>query len=550
MAFNSRIILAKDIKMDREHNNVLDYSETQMLTLLRSQSHLVVEKTNYNFVRQSKNKIDVDISYDTCLQSNYIGFQNPSYSNKWFFAFVIDVEFVNPATTRITFEVDDFSTWWDYWDQKACFVVREHVSDDSVGANTIPENVETGDYIINNMSPMFYNEMNLNMVIVIGLSRALSPLHDDTDRIYSGLYSGLYYVAFGPTNGPENATKFIRAMATNGYQEDIVSIFVLPQKLVKTTATYTIAIGDVSGIVLSDVDDSTNPISFGDNVSVTLNSTLNGYTPRNNKLKCFPFNYLLVSNNAGGTATYNYEDFLNNNPQFKVVGCFAQGGSIKMIPQNYKKYETATYNNASAMYGLNGAKYPTCAWLSDSYINWLSQNSVNLAFGFGSSAVQTIAGIGLLAAAPFTGGSTALLGGGMLLSGGISAGETMMKLHEQSFQPNQAHGNTNGGDIGYTGHMMSFDYFQMSIRSEYARSIDDYFDRVGYKVNRIKIPNQNTRPYWNYVQIGKEECCGYSNNESISVPPLAMENINNMFRKGITIWHNHSNLGNYSLNNH
>lgn len=550
MAFNSRIILAKDIKMDREHNNVIDYSETQMLTLLRSQLHLVVEKTNYNFVRQSKNKIDVDISYDTCLQSNYIGFQNPSYSNKWFFAFVTDVEFVNPATTRITFEIDDFSTWWDYWDQKACFVIREHVSDDSVGANTIPENVETGDYIINYMSPMFYNEMNLNMLIIIGLSIPISPLHDDTDRIYSGLYSGLYYVAFGPTNGPENATKFIRAMADEGVQENIVSIFVLPQKLVKTTTTYTFNFGNQTNITCADVDDSTNPVSFGDNVSVTLNSTLNGYTPRNNKLKCFPFNYLLVSNNAGGTATYNYEDFLNNNPQFKVVGCFAQGGSIKMIPQNYKKYETATYNNASAMYGLNGGKYPTCAWLTDSYINWLSQNSVNLAFGFGSSAVQTIAGVGLLAAAPFTGGSTALMGGGLLLSGGISAGETMMKLHEQSFQPNQAHGNTNGGDLNYTGHMMSFDYFQMSIRAEFARSIDDYFDRCGYKVNRIKIPNQNTRPYWNYVQIGKEECCGYSNNESISVPPLAMENINNMFRKGITIWHDHSNLGNYALNNH
>ena len=93
MAHNSRIILAKDIKLDREHVNVLTYSETQMLTLLRGQSNLVVEKTNYNFVRESKNKIDVDVSYDTCLQSNYMAFQNPTYSNKWFFAFITDVEF-------------------------------------------------------------------------------------------------------------------------------------------------------------------------------------------------------------------------------------------------------------------------------------------------------------------------------------------------------------------------------------------------------------------------------------------------------------------------
>ena len=90
----------------------------------------------------------------------------------------------------------------------------------------------------------------------------------------------------------------------------------------------------------------------------------------------------------------------------------------------------------------------------------------------------------------------------------------------------------------------------MSIKQEFARIIDDYFDRLGYKVNRLKLPNQTGRTYWNYVQIGDRECIGYSNNESLSVPPNAMTTINNIYRHGVTIWHSHSNLGNYSLNNH
>ena len=78
--------------------------------------------------------------------------------------------------------------------------------------------------------------------------------------------------------------------------------------------------------------------------------------------------------------------------------------------------------------------------------------------------------------------------------------------------------------------------------------IDDYFNVHGYKTNRVKMPNITGRLYWNYVQIADQECIGYSNT-TISVPTKSMEIINNVYRRGVTIWHNHDNIGNYSLNN-
>ena len=80
---NSRIILAKGIKLDRDYNNVLNYTTEAMLSLLRSSSHLITEANNYSFIRSTRNKLFVGFSYTECLQANYIAFQNPDYSNKW-----------------------------------------------------------------------------------------------------------------------------------------------------------------------------------------------------------------------------------------------------------------------------------------------------------------------------------------------------------------------------------------------------------------------------------------------------------------------------------
>jgi hypothetical protein len=63
------------------------------------------------------------------------------------------------------------------------------------------------------------------------------------------------------------------------------------------------------------------------------------------------------------------------------------------------------------------------------------------------------------------------------------------------------------------------------------------------------VPNQTGRTYWNYVQIAAEDDIGYSSNANISVPSKSMEIINNVYRKGVTIWHDHANIGDYSLNN-
>lgn len=136
---NSKIIIAKNIKMDRDYNNVLSYSEANLLSLV--QTNQVASANNYSFIRKNKNRISTHFTYSQCLQCNYMAFQNTDYSNKWFFAWIDEVIYKNDGATEIVYTVDEWSTWFDYWQKKPCFIVREHVNDDTIGLHTVPENL-------------------------------------------------------------------------------------------------------------------------------------------------------------------------------------------------------------------------------------------------------------------------------------------------------------------------------------------------------------------------------------------------------------------------
>lgn len=144
MSYNSKIILCKGIKMDRDYKDVINYTEEQMINLCLE--HKVVDASDFNFVRENRGQLNVPYSIDICLQANYIAFQNPDYSGKWFFAWVDEVHFVAPGTTKIMFTIDYWSTWFYKFNVGQCFVEREHVEQDRIGQHTLEENIETGEY--------------------------------------------------------------------------------------------------------------------------------------------------------------------------------------------------------------------------------------------------------------------------------------------------------------------------------------------------------------------------------------------------------------------
>lgn len=544
MARNSIIKLCKNIKVDRGYQNCLTYSEAEMVTLCNN--NLIVQAYNFSFIREEENAIIVPFSYSDCLISNYIAFQNPRYNNKWFFAFVDSINYVSDSATRINFTIDEFSTWWSYWSPVSCFVVREHVNDDTPYTNLIDEGLSVGDYVVNNSYdiPMFnYN----NFKVVFAVSEVVNSSGDVIDpplfNSQGNVFSGLCYITPNSGSAPESIVKLYDSL---GKANAIHYVFMCPAEIVALSSYSYSGGGGTTAYPYYDysvIDNNASyNVDFGTFVKPTLVDT---YNPINKKLLQYPYAFLNIDPHSGSSYTYNYEDFhLNNNRYgFSIDAILSVGCSVKVTPIAYKISTGANY-----FYGFTGVKFPICSWNSDVYTNWLTQNGINL--GFTTLNQNEAAGLGAFLG--LAGGIAQLMLGSP--TGGATIGgafgnifQSMQSNYKADMIPNQVRGNENAGDINFAIGLVNPTVYEMSIKKEVAKTIDDFFTKYGYKINEIKVPNQTGRRYFNYVQIGSSEIIGYPK-ANLGVPADSMERINNIFRSGVTLWHDHSRIGNYADN--
>ena len=522
MARNGKVIISKGINLEKEHRNILNYSSSTMLELMQGQTHLVSYLSDYSFVGEhgkGGNVIDVSASYDNLIVANYIAYQNPTYSNKWFFAFIDKIEFINPGTTRITFTVDEWATWYDNLTFKSCFVVREHVNSDLVGEHTIPEDLETGEYICNSHTKDATMDSYSSDLcfIMASTSEPITGEAKDTvshSSIYNGIYTGLTYYRYDVTSAIDI---ILELFANNGKTDAINGIFMAPKWL------STLASSGTPGLY-REVEQSNTPQSF--NITLAKQTTLNGYTPKNNKCLVFPYNYLIVSNNIGQNAILHYEKFSGSNATFIVRGVLNPGCSINMTPTSYNGSD---YSDNDA---IQLGKFPICNFQNDMYTNWLTQNSINvLGQTITSDDLNIISSAIDVLKSPSFGSVNSI------------ANSVMQKKQHNMISPT-VNGQLNSADVNVASGNNTFHFYKMSVKAEFGRVIDAYFTRFGYKVNSLKVPNITGRTYWNYVEIGAGEDVAFGD-----VPINAMESINNIFRSGTTIFHSHDNIGNFSLNN-
>lgn len=536
MALNSKIILCKDIEIDKDYSNVLSYTENQMLTLCNESSHKIAERNDYSFIRPT-NSIFVDFTYAQCLQANYIAFQNTDYSSKWFFAWIDEVIYKSDKSCELKYTVDAWSTWFDYWTKKTCFVKREHVNDDTIGLHTVPENLDVGEVVETfeqtdssyDITYGFYVAIETNYIMYDN-SHDTSPLKGQqfsTLCVYNNCVSGSAIVLFPIINTGDinNVIRFIGRTNKDGYPGDIHNMYIVPNAVISAMyldpphTAYTDVNGTDSSFTFYTIGNSVQPESF--NTTITKVNSYSGLTIKNNKCYCYPYNYFTVSNNNGGNNIYKYENFSTTNCVFENVLALVGGISGRIIPKNYKGMSKAIDESIPL------GKYPFCSWSSDAYTNWLTQNAVNIPTSFINTGISASSKI-------MTGDFVSAAGDVANIIGGF---------YKAALMPNIIGGN-NTGDVMWSSSNINFVFRGFRCKDEYMQIIDDYFSRYGYQINRVKLPNITGRTYWNYVEIGSNEEIGTG-----TVPANFMSTINNACRKGVTIWHNHANIGNFSLNN-
>lgn len=528
-------LLSAPLEKDNLHTL---YFQTKEAQIAYFNSLTRFEMENCTYIRKDR-IIRYPKKYDDLIKCNYVMYINDS--RKWYYAFITKMEYVNEERTDIYIENDPIQTWFFDYTVKPSFIEREHVARDEVGEHTVPEQLETGDYICGTYNKAGYCDKN-DLMIVVGVTQDKDG-NQVVGTLYDNIYSGLKYYSFANNDtGIAKLNQFISEYPKGGAAEAIQCMFLAPKELgfregnIEVVSTNYV---DIHYINHDSDDDTTNTtIAFTDNM-------FGGYIPRNKKLLCYPYRYLYASNNNGGNAIYKYELFYNKEgngltmlpPTFTIHGVLSVGCSIRLIPDHYNG---VPLNHSEA---LTLGKFPALNWNSDVFTNWVTQNSVNIGTSIGSAFVSTGMGIAGVMASGVTGGISGAMGVASIVSGVSSIASTLGEVYSHSLQPPQSEGNLNSGDVATASGQNDFHFYDMQIKREMAMIIDGYFDMYGYKVNRVGLPNIMHRAEYSYLKTIDVNLDG-------NVPADDMQKIKDIYNRGFTFWYNPEHIGDYSVDNY
>lgn len=496
---------------------------------------------------------------DNLLEYNYCMYQNENYGNKWFYAFIVNMRYVNDNMTEITIATDVFQTWQFDIKFKESFVEREmiNVADDIPGANLLNEGLETGEFKVGGTAN--FNE--LMPVAVIAYTR--NPYDDGLTNQQpsalgvqvNGIPNGMYFCvcSFYYLQG------VLGEINSKGHGDAIMTIFTIPAFALIGFNNWTLEdITEGLGVmwwVVNDIKAPKHTINL-----VSTPSSLDGYTPRNQKLRTYPFMYLGYNPTNGNSKIYRYEDFLNGTPIFDMYSEINQNPTVCFIPQNYRG---SNGDGMSDLVTLQG--YPTLGWITEYYNTWLAQNSniinlkmereqmnyeYNVARQKAGQIGQVVGAVGsgisgnygAAAQSSFNVGIEQGMMGQTEMNHFYNIYDMMAQKEKQAMLPNQGSlAGSNATLLGYD--LMDNNIFtRYTIKRQYAERIDKFFDMFGYMTNKIKIPNLNNRPKWNYIKTEGANILG-------NIPQLDLQLIKNMFDNGVTLWHDTNTFLDYSQNN-
>ena len=473
--------------------------------------------------------IDVDGNPEEYYGFNYVMFQNANFGNKWFYAFVTNVSYKNASTVNLKLELDYVQSYMFDYTIKPCFVEREHVNDDAIGAHVKDEGIDPGE-----LKCTYSAIDNDNMDCYMVVASAVEPLKDGTyvnnggDQ-YMGVTSGTSLSVFLTV---DQFKSFMQALSDNGQQDAVSQVYMCPRAAIPNIVAKSNGWGYW-------VDASSPTPSDEKNYNLGF-TTLDGYSPKNNKMYCFPFEYAEVTNFTGASQQLRLEFFGNPGTVSlqRTGGCDANS-RLAYIPTNYngvnRFVEGAVYLD----------KYPTCNWVYQAFANMLGASEANTPWGsFNSLSQSPYVNSFIDSTQNIIGSALNMDIPGMLnsaVNGAQDLTNTFANFSKASRTPNTSRGGTNS-----TTALVNYGTYTMGIRkytcrAEIARQIDDFLSVYGYNVSIVKTPNIIGRRSWNYVKT-------VSANMGGNVPANYLRAFNQLLDSGTTFWHV-DNVGNYSLDN-
>ena len=524
------------------------YSDTIYFESIGAQTSYFEGKAKYTFGPTSYQRVNSSIASprgprsirlprvaDDFYDCNYVMFQNASFGTKWFYGFITSVNYINPDNTEILYELDYYQTYAFDFRILPSFIEREHSVTDELYHNLMPESFGTPEVLKDSAAYLNYHDVKI--VILYNADSDKQPV---PGAMYGNIYTGCAAQVFDTA---EAANSFIASYDEAGRSSAIIGIYMSPFGLNSGA-------GEAA-------------------LSISRPVTLNGYTPKNQKLLTYPYTYLLCSNNMGDTMPLKFENF----------AVYGEDG-VEPLPISFYRFFTgfpspvmsltplgyaggasaellATDN---AEYTLTCESFPTCLWSNNDYANYMAttyrngvtKNLINTIWNVLGGVATTAVGAAEMYVTGGASGIGTVAGGVARTAGAVMGGKARsaglaIDAATKAQNPATSKGTLSPnnfiwyGPVGSGSTSVGFTVFTMSIRAELAKMIDSYFDMYGYATNQVKMPNFTSRESWNYVKTADVMMDG-------SMPVEAMDTIKTIFNNGIRFWHGDY-VGDYTRSN-
>lgn len=519
---DSIIYILSGVECDRDYNHIKWFNsraEQQSYML----DHRIKTYDKCYYVRDGI--VNIDAWADDIYSANYMMFQNSAFSDRWFYAFITEVRYENNRTAEVHYTIDLWQTWWMDCKVGECFVEREHVLDDTVGLHTIPEGLEYGELNIAKETLL----TNFSYQIVYGCEIAISDTQlqpiANQPTWFSGSTLGRIFQGskLGYTEKPDDLLQFLQNIITAGYSNTILQVFTIPKALSPSA-------DDESLVKYKELP------PFPDNFY--------GYKPHNNKMFCSPYCDYLVYAPTGDNMVLHPELFGDNKPELTIRGNKSAQPQVLISPRHYKEISTTDYTKGFTLnYGEKGS------FLYDAYqaeiasygftqiSEKLPQGSTDLGLTLGALAKYS---------SRITSGVNNAIGGftqsgpiGAITNSGAGILDSLAQHSKDTHDTSRLSGASNGSLL-WSSQLKDARCQVKMIKAEYARTIDQFFDMFGYKVNRVKRPQMEGRPSWNYIKCKNVALTG-------KIPVEAEMLIKSVIESGVTFWK--TTFHNYSANN-
>lgn len=534
---NSTAEFFRSTGLSPNYENTLYFSSTSAKDTYFSTLGGTGSFSNLTYQREHSNTVRVQTAISNLYKCDYMRFKNTSFENKWFYAFVTAVNYINNVTTEVVYQLDPLITWMGEFTLNQCYVARQHTRNDGIGNNICSEDLPTGPYITESTHSMIQYSTSI-------MKARIAVAKGDAVQTRGGIMSGTVCI---DCDSSSDLYESLQNIVNAGDADSIVSVTMIPSAYTGTS-------------VVTSSYSSAKPYN-----------SLNGYVPRNKKLFCYPYKYMEVDSDEGETAKFAYEFFgtvpdttSSGNYNFQISGCgYPTGCQVMLTPISYKA-------SGAFEYRITLTHFPQCAFSIDAYQAYLAQKNAylpqRLALNTANalSPVQMLSkagtGMGVASAVGATIGGPIGVGVGMVVGGlsGLASGvynsvtggivdndKLITENMVENTTPVEIGSNYRGSgstDIMYSTGRKGVWIYEKCITKNYAMMLDDYFDCYGYAIKQHITPNMNVRPHWTYVKtIG----CSISG----ALPASDKKDIEDLFNNGLRFWHNLSEMGDYSLDN-